>query len=71
MSKPATLTRTEGLAVVTEWQAEALLASQGYAKVPCKACHGLGSFAIVNGHGWKKFACESCGGAKWKWQKCG
>lgn len=59
------MTRSAAIAVLTEQEAEARLISAGYRKVPCTACRATGHFTIVanDARDWKKYVCESCGGA--------
>lgn len=63
------MTRSEGIRVVTEWEAERLLLERGWRKTPCAACEGRGHFTVVNddAHDWKKYACEACEGATFVW----
>ncbi len=62
------LTKQQGIILVSEQQAEAALLADGFLKVRCTACDGAGHFKLGTGDQWKKYSCETCGGAGWTWQ---
>ena len=62
------MTRDQGIRLVSEQQAERELLADGFLKVRCSACDGLGYFQISPGEQWKKYSCVTCDGAGWTWQ---
>lgn len=63
-----TLTKQQGIVLVTEQQAERALLDDGFQKNTCCACRGSGHFSLGTGSDWKKYTCYNCAGAGWLWK---
>lgn len=69
------MTRSDGIRIVTEWEAERILLDRGFTKVKCLACDGArvipikpADDSLFEGARVWTFCCHACEGAGWKWQ---
>lgn len=71
------MTKSEGIKIVSEWEAERELLNRGYTKEPCHECDGKGHFATPlagedaslleeRPHFWGR-VCDRCEGHGWRW----
>lgn len=73
------MTRSDGIRLVTELEANKILLARGHTKIDCVICGGTGALPIAaandaerplgsTGRVWRR-SCHNCEGAGWRWQE--
>lgn len=62
------LTKSDGIRLVAEMEAERELLKDGFIKVTCPTCAGKKFFTFFQDADWKKYSCDVCESAGWVWQ---